>query len=173
MPGTREEEVEGLRTQVIAFKRTLHAIRTSSDLHRSVAPAGVPLLGVLHRHGPQRVTNLAGEVGLDTSTVSRQIDALLRSGHVEKVRDPADGRAWLVQLTATGRDALRDHLASIGEALHDLLDAWSTDDLHTLSTLLGRLNDDVRARFTAPSSPIPAAAPAEMPAASSILEEPR
>lgn len=157
----RAATVADLRTQFILFKRTLQVIRTGSELHHSVTPAGVPLLGALRRLGPQRTTAIAAEFCLDPSTVSRQVDGLLRSGHVEKVRDPADGRAWLVQLTDAGQQALHDHLESIGGVLQDLLDDWTAEDLHTFTTLLGRLNDDVLARFV-PEQP-PANTPAPSP----------
>lgn len=148
----RTTAVADLRAQFLAFKRTLHVLRTGSELHHSVTAAGVPVLGMLRRLGPQRTTAIAAEACLDPSTVSRQIDSLVRSGHVEKVPDPQDGRASLVQLTDAGRAALQQHLDAIGAVLGELLDSWSTDDLITLSTLLGRLNDDVNARF-APSPP--------------------
>lgn len=142
-----------LQTQLIRFKRTLHLIRTGSSLHLSTTAAGVPLLGILKRCGPQRTTAMAAEFLLDPSTVSRQVDALVRSGHVEKVRDPADGRALLVQLTDSGRAELGAHMRAINDTLSGLLDEWSIEDLHTLTRLLGRLNDDVYARFTSPTSP--------------------
>lgn len=144
----RAAAARALQAQLIGFKRTLHLIRTGSGLHRRTTAAGVPVLGMLNRCGGLRTTAIAAEFGLDPSTVSRQVDALVRSGHVEKVPDPADGRAALVQLTDQGRAELAVHLDAIAAALDGVLDDWSIADLQTLSALLGRLNDDVYARFT-------------------------
>jgi DNA-binding MarR family transcriptional regulator len=38
--------------------------------------------------------------------VSRQVNALTEAGMVERIRDPRDGRAWLVSMTPPGREAL-------------------------------------------------------------------
>ncbi len=143
----RQAAAHDLQTQLVHFKRTLHMIRTGSTLHRSATTAGVPVLGILNRCGPLRTTAIAAEFYLDPSTVSRQVDALVRSGHVEKVPDPADGRATLVQLTDAGRAELNAHIHAINATLSGLLDQWTLDDLQTLTRLLGRLNDDVYARF--------------------------
>jgi DNA-binding MarR family transcriptional regulator len=139
----RQAAARDLQVQLIGFKRTLHLIRTGSGLHRRTTAAGVPVLGVLRRCGPLRTTAIAAEFGLDPSTVSRQVDALVQSGHVEKVPDPADGRAALVQLTEQGQAELAAHVEDITAALGGVLDRWSMDDLRTLTALLGRLNDDV------------------------------
>jgi len=156
----REAAAHELQAQIIAFKRTLHLIRTGSALHRSTTAAGVPILGILRRMGPQRTTALAGESGLDPSTVSRQVDGLVRSGHVAKVPDPADGRAMLCRLTDHGEAELQAHLQAIGATLQGLLDGWSSADIASLATLLGRLNDDVYARFaTPPNGPPQASSP--------------
>lgn len=152
----REQATRDLQTQLIHFKRTLHMIRTGSALHRSVSPAGVPVLGVLRRCGPLRTTMIATEVCLDPSTVSRQVDSLVRSGHVEKVPDPADGRALLVQLTERGRGELAGHLKAITSTLGGLLDQWPVEDVATMATLLGRLNDEVYTSFAPATAGQPA-----------------
>ena len=146
----RDRAVTELRSQIVLFKRTLHLVR-SSTATPELGPSGLPLLGALRRLGPQRTTTLAAEVFLDPSTVSRQVDALVRSGYVEKVADPDDRRASLVQLTESGRAALAAHLDAIGVTLQGLLAGWSVGDLRALSALLGRLNSDVHARI--PDSP--------------------
>lgn len=148
-PSAREQAVAELRAQIVIFKRTLNLVRSSAM--PDLGPSALPLLGTLSRLGPSRTTVLATELALDPSTISRQVDALARSGYVDKVADPRDRRASLVQLTESGCAVLREHLAILGAALHDLLADWSMTDLHALSDLLGRFNSDVHARI--PHSP--------------------
>ncbi|NYD99127.1 DNA-binding MarR family transcriptional regulator [Kineosphaera limosa] len=138
--------VNELRSQFVLFKRTLNLLRANTA-HPDLGPSGLPMLGMLHWLGPQRTTALAAKLFLDPSTVSRQVDTLTRSGYVEKLADPDDGRASLVHLTDTGEQALTQHLQTIGSTLNGLLADWSVADLRTLSALLGRLNSDVHARF--------------------------
>ena len=49
-----------------------------------------------------RVTDLAGCANLDTSTVSRHVAQLQRTGLIERTPDPDDRRAQRVELTAAG-----------------------------------------------------------------------
>ncbi|MBW3085366.1 hypothetical protein KEM60_01563 [Austwickia sp. TVS 96-490-7B] len=154
----RATATAALRAQLVHFKRTLHLLRTATPLHHTITPSGVPVLGLLARLGPSRTTALAAELGLDPSTVSRQVDALVRTGHVEKIRDTVDKRATLVQPTDLGRASLQAHVDTLHQLLQGLLDDWDTPDIDTLTTLLGRLNDDVMTRFAAHPCPSSATA---------------
>ena len=86
-----------------------------------------------------------GEVrlGVDTSTMSRHVKTLERSGLVVRAGDPLDGRAARVGLTAAGVEVLR----LLGEARHryftELLAAWSDADRSALAPLLTRLANEV------------------------------
>ena len=79
--------------------------------------------------------------GLDKSTVSRQIARLEELGLLERAVDSADGRARIVQLTATGHDRLAPCAATAASCSWERLSHWSTEDMHTFSTLLDRLNE--------------------------------
>jgi DNA-binding MarR family transcriptional regulator len=56
-------------------------------------------------HGPLSVTRFASIANLPLTTASDTVRSMERRAHVARVRDPADGRAWLVELTAEGRAA--------------------------------------------------------------------
>src|SRR5262249_42787575 len=60
--------------------------------------AGPPLLR-LHRTGPERVSELAVQLGLDPTTVTRHLDELESRGLIVRRPDPTDRRATLVHLT--------------------------------------------------------------------------
>ena len=81
-------------------------------LHRELAAAGFP--DVRPAHGcvfqytepdGSRLTDLAQRAGLTKPTVLAAVDDLERLGYVERVPDPEDRRAKLVQLTARGAAA--------------------------------------------------------------------
>lgn len=96
------------------------------------------LLKTLRQHGSLRVTELAMTTGLDTSTVSRHVSQLTRSGMVERTPDPEDGRAQLVQLSQAGLDTLHRAYAERRALMTRSLADWSPADVETLSTLLTR-----------------------------------
>jgi DNA-binding MarR family transcriptional regulator len=52
-----------------------------------------------------RLTELADRAGVTKQTASLLVAALEREGLVERVPDPADGRARLIQLSSRGREA--------------------------------------------------------------------
>lgn len=56
--------------------------------------------------GGTRLVTLADRARIAKQTAVALVDRLERSGYVERVRDPADGRARLVRLTTKGRQVL-------------------------------------------------------------------
>jgi DNA-binding MarR family transcriptional regulator len=50
------------------------------------------------------LTNLAAALDLDTSTLSRSVDGMVKAGLVERTEDPADRRSVRLALTAAGRE---------------------------------------------------------------------
>ncbi|MBV9846855.1 MAG: MarR family transcriptional regulator [Kutzneria sp.] len=105
----RLDNADQLSRQFRRFLRLLDRTHAQITDHR-VERAGYILLAQLVNEGPQRTTALAEAVRSDTSTVSRQISTLVRSGLVERTADPADGRACLLAATSEGRllfDAMR------------------------------------------------------------------
>lgn len=112
---------------------------------RALDRSGYLLLHTLGTHGPQNVNVLAGRLGLDASTVTRQVVALERAGHVRRTRDPRDGRAVVVEPTTAGLDELAVHRDARADLYADVLGDWSRLDRALLAELLGRLNADLDA----------------------------
>jgi len=102
-----------------------------------------PLLVLTERLGPIGVVELAGRVGRDHSTVSRQIDKLVQLGLVERQPSALDGRQRELRATAPGhamarlRDKARERLA------RRALSAWSKDEVANLTRSLRRFADDL------------------------------
>jgi DNA-binding MarR family transcriptional regulator len=108
-------------------------------------PAGVHVLTRLSLLGPVRLTELAGALGLDPSSVSRQVTAVERAGYVRRDADPADGRATRLVLTEQGHEAAASVQERRAQALKVLTPGWSDQDHQELANLLARLNHDLAA----------------------------
>lgn len=94
-------------------------------------------------HGEPRPSEVAFELGLDLSTVSRHVRALDDGGYVARTADPEDRRACRLQVTPKGAELVQQawerRIAAITTAVRD----WSEEDRATLATLLTRLADDL------------------------------
>jgi DNA-binding MarR family transcriptional regulator len=120
--------------------------RLAGELHPDLDGAAYGLLALLQDAGPLRASDLVLRLGLDKSTVSRQVASLVALGLVDRTADPDDGRAQV--LTPSSEGAAR--LARIREARRarwedDLAD-WPAEDVATLGALLARLNQVGEAR---------------------------
>jgi DNA-binding MarR family transcriptional regulator len=131
-----------LEREVALLLRRSRAIsgRLAGELHRDLDGAAYGLLVLLDDAGPLRASDVVLRLGLDKSTVSRQVAALVELGLIDRAADPADGRAQVLSTSVEGHrrlSELRDARRVRWEA--DLAD-WDTSDVATLARLLGRLN---------------------------------
>jgi len=101
---------------------------------------------MLHRlacDGPKRPSDLAAEVGLDLSTVSRHVRALEDGGLVTREADPDDGRSFWLSITAAGAEITQAGLQRRERMVDDALNRWDAGDADALRRLLRRLADDL------------------------------
>lgn len=96
-------------------------------------------LAALHRSGPTRVSELATALQVDLSVASRQVAHLVEVGHVDRLKDPDDGRAQLLRLTQAGTDALAAAHHEMVAVLTDALVDWDPAEVEALSAGLERL----------------------------------
>lgn len=123
-------------------------VRRATHLRREHLPdpidrATMGLLFFTAKHQPLRVSDLAGELQLDPSTVSRQVRTLTEAGYIQVSEDPDDRRARNLRITDAGRQIIRDHLDTLAEAIDDALAGWTDADRAQLSALMTRLADDL------------------------------
>src|SRR5262245_32029736 len=93
-PLDRIEEGWLLLARVTNQPRMHQAVIAEAGL--TLPQSGYPVLGFLDARGPMRIQDLADGLGLDGSTISRQIVPLEKSGLLERKRDRSDGRATLL-----------------------------------------------------------------------------
>jgi DNA-binding MarR family transcriptional regulator len=88
-----------LRAVVGKLSRRLRPTLAGSGL----TPTRLSVLATLARRGPMRISELASIEGLNPTMLSRVIAELAGAGLLQRVPDPDDGRAALVDATAAGR----------------------------------------------------------------------
>lgn len=138
MPG-HENSLITLEYELTTLVRVLEALNRCRNYPLERAHY---LLLLQLRDGPLSVGELATRLLLDNSTVTRQINGMLKSSLIEKIPNPNDGRSALVISTQTGRE--------LAEAMHQLrlnrlqvtLKDWPSEDKQTLASLTYRLTQD-------------------------------
>jgi DNA-binding MarR family transcriptional regulator len=89
------------RAQTASFR---HLERSAGDL--ALTPGQFSQLAAIEANPGINQRTLALLFGLDKSTLSPAMETLAARGLVQRARDPADGRAWALSLTAQGRQLL-------------------------------------------------------------------
>lgn len=83
-------------------------------------------------HGPCRIGDLAAYERSSQPTVTNHVKRLEAIGLVARRADPADARAWMIELTDAGRAELDSMRRTLGANLEPLLAQLSPADLQAL-----------------------------------------
>ncbi|SHH96858.1 MarR family winged helix-turn-helix transcriptional regulator [Streptomyces sp. 3214.6] len=110
------------------------------EVHPDLESAAYGLLVRLEECGRQRATELAAYIGVGKATMSRQLRALEQLGLIAREPDPADGRAWLVDLTEEGRTRVRRVRDARRERYVSHFSDWDRREVGELARLLHQLN---------------------------------
>ncbi|MBV2152265.1 MarR family winged helix-turn-helix transcriptional regulator [Kitasatospora sp. SUK 42] len=129
-----------LQYQLALFARRMEQVRTSGGGLGALDRAAYLLLDRLERHGPANVKALAEALGVDSSTVTRQVAPLVAAGLVGRVQDPADRRAVRLALTPGGCGRLAEVRDCRAELARHLVADWPPEEQHAFCALLARFN---------------------------------
>ncbi|MDH6680768.1 DNA-binding MarR family transcriptional regulator [Rhodococcus sp. LBL1] len=147
------DTAQALVDAIFLFGRSLrNAIASAAD--DPIAPALVAVLVALSARGPCRQNELASVLCVSQSALSRQMTELVDAGLVEREPDPDDKRAFRVQVSAQGHEALAATKENRSARLRDMLGGWSQEEAAVALTTIERLTDSLTARSE--SSPLAA-----------------
>ncbi|MGY1454488.1 MarR family winged helix-turn-helix transcriptional regulator [Streptomyces sp. SS8] len=135
-------DLDALQHQVALFARRAEQTRLGGvgQARNSMDRAAYLLLNRLDRDGPTGVKALAAGMGIDSSTVTRQVAPLVESGLVKRTSHPDDGRAVVLQLSPRGAARLEQVRASRRELMEVLTREWSEEERTVFCELLTRFN---------------------------------
>jgi DNA-binding MarR family transcriptional regulator len=132
-----------IETELAVLTRTLEGMHRRSELYRELDRASYLMARTLDTTGPVSINRLASILGLDATTVTRQVATMEATKLVVRRSDPSDGRISLISLSPKGRRTMRAVQLARKERIASLLDDWAEDDRRQLGRLLARFNDDV------------------------------
>ncbi len=149
-PGQADSTIVSIEEAIVTIVREATLSRLQERLVAlSGAPverAGYQVLRGLADAGPLRLKELARHLGVDSSTVSRHVQALETRGLIARRDDPDDGRASRVELTTEGKVALDRLRCERHRLFEEVLADWTVTDRALLAPLLVRLAADFVAR---------------------------
>jgi DNA-binding MarR family transcriptional regulator len=129
-----------MEVEVASLVRTLESLRRRTDAYKELDPSGYLVLRALEQSGPTTTAELADKLGLDSSTVSRQLSAINKHGYVRRQSDAIDRRVTIVSATASGIRAMERVRQHRVDLLADLLQNWDWQEISNLAELLAKLN---------------------------------
>lgn len=93
-------------------------------------------LGILERRGRTPVTELAGESGLTSGSMTVLIDRLERAGYARRVRDEEDRRRVFVELTERAKEAIGQIWGPLGREGAEVAGRYSEEELRVITDYL-------------------------------------
>lgn len=151
--------LDALQHQVAVFARRAEQTRLGGvgQVRNSMDRAAYLLLNRLDLEGPMGVKALAAGMGIDSSTVTRQVAPLVDTGLVKRTSHPEDGRAVVLELSVRGLNRLEEVRSSRRELMSQVTDGWTEEERESFCTLLTRFNSALSARQSGPAPAEPAA----------------
>jgi DNA-binding MarR family transcriptional regulator len=108
-----------------------------------ITRATFEVLANIERRGPLRLSNLVQRMGVDQSTISRQIRPLEELGLIARSEDPDDRRAVWLSTTEVGQAVILRVRKRVNRNVEAALASWSSDDRADLGRLLDKFRASV------------------------------
>ena len=99
---------------------------------------------LLANEGPMTQRELADVCYLDPTTMSRTLDRLQEAGLLSRQPHPDSRRAWLVDLTDTGREKAVEICARLAQWDEKLLTGFTQDELDLVQDALQRMLQNLK-----------------------------
>lgn len=137
-PETAQELIEDLHLLGRVMRGAL-VTPEEGQLH----PGGLGVLVALAARGHCRQNELAGDLCISQSALSRHITELVGAGFAGRQPDPGDGRASQVYVTDEGRALLVSTRASVARELQAVLADWSETDARAARDAVQKLKQSL------------------------------
>jgi DNA-binding MarR family transcriptional regulator len=139
------DALDVVETEMALLQRGLERLARRSAIHRHLDRASYLAARTLDATGAISLKDLAARLGVDASTMTRQIATMETAGLLHRYADPHDGRVSVIELSAAGRRKMRAVQRARRERIQDLFAGWTKREQLEFGQLLARFNDAVGA----------------------------
>ena len=135
-----DDALDRIETELAVLIRALERLQRRSDIHKDLDRASYLIARTLERTGPVSINGLASTLGLDATTVTRQVATMHACRLVLRRADPDDGRVSVIRLSEKGHRTMRAVQLLRRQRLESLLGDWTENDRLELGRLIGQFN---------------------------------
>jgi DNA-binding MarR family transcriptional regulator len=102
-----DEQARALRDATVELVKKYQFRDRNETVAHGLSVSQTYALGTIARQGPLAMTDVAEDLRLTASTMSRVVDQLVRKGLVVREQSARDRRVWRVAATTSGRSLWR------------------------------------------------------------------
>src|SRR3954453_1257809 len=128
LSATEGDALDLVETEIAVLTRALERLHRRSEIYRDLDRASYVMARTLDTTGPVSINALAATLGLDATTVTRQVAAMETTRLVRRRADPNDARVSLISLSPSGRRRMLAVQLARQERIALLLGSWSDRD---------------------------------------------
>jgi DNA-binding MarR family transcriptional regulator len=133
---TREGLLDEVSREVAEFQSAADLVDEAASARLGINRTDLRCLGLLFVRGALTAGQLAQASGLSPGATTTALDRLERAGYARRVRDPADRRGILVELTLEARRLIEEIYGPIGRAGRTRLSRYTDEELVLLRDFL-------------------------------------
>jgi len=138
---TEGNALDRIETELAVLTRALERLQRRSEIYKDLDRASYLIARTLATTGPVSINRLASTLGLDATTVTRQVATMHANRFVLRRADPGDGRISLISLSEKGRRTMLAVQLGRKERIETLLSHWTASDRLELGRLLAAFNE--------------------------------
>jgi DNA-binding MarR family transcriptional regulator len=139
----RDAVIEDLYLQLNSLIRRSREL--SNDLHPGLSLVAFTFLSMVDTTPALRASDLAERLGLDKSSVSRQLTQLFEAGLLDREGGRPGRRGDPLSVTPAGRRVLAADADRVRARVTCWLADWAEEDIAVFGALMARFNDAVDA----------------------------
>ncbi len=136
-----DKSLEKLELELAMMVRRLRNAAAEGDEAKHLRRASYFILLIISDKGPMSVKDMAEQLHLDISTISRQAGDLSKKDILRKVPSEKDRRSYDYEMTEKGREIFTSNRHGRQERFHKMIDQWEVGEIEEFARLLKKFNN--------------------------------